>query len=511
MELTLYGVSTGCWIAAAIAAGWRSTRPSPLRRRSGCHVHRSPPPPSSAALPCTQLRFLYPQEDLQVLVQELARHPPNVVYLHGGAPGAARGSELQAMLKVPPMLLAGPEAGGAAASSANVAAAVAAEAGEGVLSGVCRACSPAPEGQQGGAGQFGQPTVGGDVLECMHACAPLTLRLASACSHAGAVSTSASGSALLESAVQALAGMLLGVKAPPGGGGRLHAVLLDYPGSAGLGERLRAGGVPHVLAWQPGVAPPMLSGMQFCRAFFGLLRNPTVTVPEVWCVCVCVCVCVVCVCVWCVCVGVCVRGHSVCASVEGAGPCTVRCALPAPLPLTAPLTPPPPRTPTAAAGLPPGQPHHPVPLLPPGAQRRRPAGAAPAPAALGRPAPPGAARQRHCAAAHSRGGHSCCWCSGRCRCRRCCCCRWWRQWHYWRHRERRPVRGGGDAGGVWRPAHAGPQRRAAPAGGGHLRLGEPAAPQVCVGGVRGVWVGRCVCVGGPRVGRTWAAVGGADC
>lgn len=49
-------------------------------------------------------------------------------------------------------------------------------------------------------------------------------------------------------------------------------------------ESLRASGVSHVIAWPSDRPPLTLPAMHFAHAFFALLRNPTVTVPEAFCI-----------------------------------------------------------------------------------------------------------------------------------------------------------------------------------------------------------------------------------
>lgn len=83
----------------------------------------------------------------------------------------------------------------------------------------------------------------------------------------------------------------------------LEAVFLDFQGSAAIAQELLSaaqwggpgpgengtasgreggeGGVRHVIAWPADVAAPVLAGWDFARAFFGMLRCPGMTVPEV--------------------------------------------------------------------------------------------------------------------------------------------------------------------------------------------------------------------------------------
>ena len=78
---------------------------------------------------------------------------------------------------------------------------------------------------------------------------------------------------LLEAAVQLFLTSFAGL--------HLDSVFLDFAGSAPLAEGLRAGGVRHVVGWAGDVPPPVLPGMDFAHCFFGLLRTPGVTAPEV--------------------------------------------------------------------------------------------------------------------------------------------------------------------------------------------------------------------------------------
>lgn len=82
----------------------------------------------------------------------------------------------------------------------------------------------------------------------------------------------------------------------------LEAIFLDFAGSGELAGRLRqAGGAApssgegaaadgtgappagprHVLCWAPDVAPPVLPAWDFGHVFFGMLRTPGVSIPEV--------------------------------------------------------------------------------------------------------------------------------------------------------------------------------------------------------------------------------------
>jgi hypothetical protein len=83
-----------------------------------------------------------------------------------------------------------------------------------------------------------------------------------------------SAGAVLGAAVQLFQSAFAGLK--------IDAFHLDFQGSHLVAQGLLDSGCArHVIAWPADVAAPVLPACDFARAFFGLLRDPSLTVPEV--------------------------------------------------------------------------------------------------------------------------------------------------------------------------------------------------------------------------------------
>jgi hypothetical protein len=62
----------------------------------------------------------------------------------------------------------------------------------------------------------------------------------------------------------------------------LEGAFLDCAGGAAAGDALlRAGAARAVVAWPSAPPPPVLPALDFAHCFFGLLRDPHASVPEV--------------------------------------------------------------------------------------------------------------------------------------------------------------------------------------------------------------------------------------